>query len=138
MATEIKRLKIRSVLKFAEGDTDTEINETDTECELSRRGDDLLVRYKEGEASAECAVRIHYFGGALSVKREGAVRSELKFKAGERLGGAYAVGAYEFDAEVYTKALDFAEADGRIALKLAYEMTLGGVLRNCEMQISLI
>ena len=137
MATEIKRLNISSALMFSDGEGDKEINETDTDCELSLRDGGFLVRYSEGEGDARCAVRILYSRGVLTVKREGTVRSELKFKQGERLVGSYAVGAYGFDAEVYTKSLVVGESAEQIFVKLSYDMTLGGVERTCEMQIRL-
>lgn len=137
MATEIKRLKIRSSLEFTDGEGERETTATDTECELSRRDGGFLIRYTEGEGEAKCLVRLLYSHGMLTVKREGAVRSELKFMQGERLAGAYYVGAYGFDAEVYTRSLSITDKDGGILAELSYEMMLGGVSRVCEMVIEL-
>ena len=119
-----------------DGEGENEVNETDTSCEFSEREGGFLIRYSEGEGDARCAVRILYSHGMLTVKREGAVRSELKFAEGERLVGSYFVGAYGFDAEVHTKRLTVLKGDG-LEVKLSYDMSLGGVERSCEMQISL-
>ena len=138
MATEIKRLKIRSELLFSDGEGEKETNETDTECELSIRDGGFLIRYSEGEGEAKCSVRMLYSHGTLTVKREGAVRSELKFSEGARLSGSYSVGAYGFDAEIYTKSLSVKSDGKEISLKLSYDMTLGGVKRSSEMEIRVI
>ena len=137
MANEIKRLKIRSELFFSDGEGEKEINETDTECSFSSRDDGFLIRYSEGEGEALCAVRMLFSHGTLTVKREGAVRSELKFRQGEKLVGTYCVGAYGFDASVLTKSLTVAHSLDGILIKLSYDMSLGGVERTCEMQIKL-
>ena len=136
MAGEIKRLNIRSTHRFVGETGEEEINTAECECELSVRGDAILIRYSEGEGESLCSVRMHYSNGRLTVRREGAIRSTLTFEAGLRERGEYSAGGLIFDTETYTKLLDVNFDGGITEIKLVYEMKIAEALRETEMRIS--
>jgi uncharacterized beta-barrel protein YwiB (DUF1934 family) len=99
---------------------------SDTEVRLS---------YKEKNDGGESEAEIVVIDGKVSVKRSGAIRSELHFEEGESHKSLYVIPPFRFDAEVFAKRVraSLSEEGGHISL--LYDMKIGGADKSAIMRI---
>ena len=101
-------------------------------------------RYSDGEAflsfneqtdGGKCHTEIVCLGGQVTVRRSGAIESEMRFAEGESHSSIYAIPPYKFDATVSTRRirLDLTNEGGRI--DLFYNMKIGGADKSARMRI---
>jgi uncharacterized beta-barrel protein YwiB (DUF1934 family) len=97
--------------------------------------DGAHLTYKEKTDGGLCESEILVFSDSVSVKRQGAIISNLYFKEGETNASLYQIPPYSFDAEVTAKRvlIDLNPLGGRI--NLVYNMKIGGAEKSAIMRI---
>lgn len=97
--------------------------------------DGFLLTYSESGESGEVDTDIYGSADSVTVKRRGAINSELVFKEGEKHKSLYEIPPYKFDAEVTAKRrrVDLTESGGTI--DLLYYMKIGGAEKSARMKI---
>lgn len=132
-------LKIESVIDnldsggLLDGDSERSVSEFVGSMRVS--GDDVRITYKEKNDGNESETEIICSGGGVTVRRRGAIESELYFKEGETQQSVYSVPPYKFDAEVKTRRvrIELSETGGKI--DLFYNMKIGGAEKSARMRI---
>lgn len=132
-------LKIESVIDnldsagLTEGESERNVSESVGSLLIS--GEDVRITYKEKTEGGESESEIICSGGGVTVRRRGAIESELYFKEGETHQSVYSVPPYKFDAEVKTRRvrIELSETGGRI--DLFYNMKIGGAEKAARMKI---
>ena len=100
-----------------------------------KTSDGVLLTYTEGEGEGACMSEIKYSGGTVSVKRNGAIESELVFEEGKTHTSLYRVPPYTFDAEVVTRRIRASVTDEGGLIELFYNMKIGGAEKTARMKI---
>lgn len=132
-------LKIESVIDnldsagLTEGESERNVSESVGSLLIS--GEDVRITYKEKNEGGESESEIICSGGGVTVRRRGAIESELYFKEGETHQSVYSVPPYKFDAEIKTRRvrIELSEMGGRI--DLFYNMKIGGAEKAARMKI---
>lgn len=132
-------LKIESVIDnldsagLTEGESERNVSESVGSLLIS--GEDVRITYKEKTEGGESESEIICSGGGVTVRRRGAIESELYFKEAETHQSVYSVPPYKFDAEVKTRRvrIELSETGGRI--DLFYNMKIGGAEKAARMKI---
>ena len=88
-------------------------------------------RSEGGEVSSVITVR----DGEVTVKREGAIRSELQFKEGESYSSLYSIPPYSFDATVKTRKMRLSLDITGGSIDMFYNMKIGGADKSARMRI---
>ena len=98
-------------------------------------GDGARISYKESLDGGECENEILVFSDSVTVRRHGAIISDLHFKEGESQSSVYQIPPYRFDCEVMAKrvAVDLCATGGKI--NLVYNMKIGGAEKSAIMRI---
>ena len=98
-------------------------------------GDGAHITYKENTDGGSCDSEILVFSDGVTVRRRGAIISELYFKDGETHASIYQIPPYSFDAEVTAKrvTVELEPVGGRI--NLVYNMKIGGAEKSAIMRI---
>ena len=132
-------LKIESVIDNLDSaglpDGESERSVSEAIGSLRVCGEDVRITYKEKSEGGESESEIVCSGGGVTVRRRGAIESELYFKEGETHQSVYSVPPYKFDAEIKTRRvrIDLNEEGGRI--DLFYNMKIGGAEKSAKMKI---
>ncbi len=136
----IKKIKVSSVIDtlalsgLPEGDP--ERTETHPEASVECSGGEYKIVYTEPTEGGEVRTEIKIKEGNVTVRRTGAIRSEMHFAEGVSHKSLYSIPPYSFDAEIYTvKVRDRLESDGR--LDILYRMEIGGESRRVRMTVQL-
>nr|MBE6544628.1 DUF1934 domain-containing protein [Oscillospiraceae bacterium] len=132
-------LKIESVIDnldpagLTEGESERNVSESVGSLLISE--ENVRITYKEKTEGGESESEIICSGGGVTVRRRGAIESELYFKEGETHQSVYSVPPYKFDAEVKTRrvCIELSETGGRI--DLFYNMKIGGAEKAARMKI---
>ena len=97
--------------------------------------DGAHITYKENTDGGLCESEILVFSDSVSVKRRGAIISNLYFKEGETNASLYQIPPYSFDAEVTAKrvSIDLNSFGGKI--NLVYNMKIGGAEKSAIMRL---
>ena len=133
------KIKIESVIEnldsagLADGETERTISECDGFLRFS--DGESVITYSESGESGSVSSEIRYKDGEATVKRSGAIESEILFKEGLTHDSIYCVTPYKFDASVTTKKIraQLDECGGR--LDLFYNMKIGGAEKSARMKI---
>lgn len=96
---------------------------------------EIVIMYSEQTESGKVISDIIITENSVSVKRRGAVVSDMVFVEGESHKSLYEVSPYSFDTEIYTKKIrnNMTRDGGR--LDIFYSMKMGGVDRAVKMKI---
>ena len=133
------KINIESVIESldARGLVEGDAERTASECSgfLHYDGDTALITYTETNEGAELYSEIIYSDGAITVKRKGAIVSELFFKEGEVHRSVYEMPPYRFDAEVKTRRVRVSLTDMGGNIDIFYNMKIGGAERSARMKI---
>ncbi len=132
-------VKIESVIEnldsagLPEGDAERSVSEAEGLLALS--DEEIILNYTEEGDGGRVVSEIRCYGDLVTVKRSGAIESELHFKEGEEHRSLYSVPPYKFDACVRTRRIRKAiTADGG-SLDLIYNMKIGGADKSARMRI---
>ena len=132
-------LKIESVIDNLDSaglpDGESERSVSEAIGSLRVCGEDVRITYKEKSEGGESESEIVCSGGGVTVRRRGAIESELYFKEGETHASIYQIPPYSFDAEVTAKrvTVELGPVGGRI--NLVYNMKIGGAEKSAIMRI---
>ena len=97
--------------------------------------DGAHITYKENTDGGLCESEILVFSDSVSVKRRGAIISNLYFKEGETNASLYQIPPYSFDAEVTAKRVDIDLNSFGGKINLVYNMKIGGAEKSAIMRI---
>ena len=112
-----------------EGDKETVREATD--AVLTTDTDSTTLRYKsEGEGGKVISAFVLGRDGALTVRRQGAISSVLKFAAGETYKTLYEIAPYKFEVTVKTESIRGSFELPHSELELIYTMDIGGATRR--------
>ncbi len=141
----IKEMKIEVTSEISEltasgaPDGAPEVTHESTGAFLHLLDEGMLITYtSEGESGESSSTDIEIKGGAVTVKRRGAVECDFVFEEGVTHATLYKVGAYSFDTEVTARKIrqGIGEDGGR--LDLYYGMSIGGADKSVRMKIELL
>ena len=98
-------------------------------------GDGAHITYKEKTDGGVCDSEILVFADGVTVRRSGAIISELYFKEGESHSSLDQIPPYSFDAEIISKrvTIELNPLGGKI--NLVYNMKIGGAEKSAIMRI---
>lgn len=141
MREEIKlTLTVNSVIDnlddagLPDGDPEINIFTTDGTLTLSEMGKRLS--FTEEENGEKTTSTLYITDEKITLKKRGAIVSDLTFTEGEDTSSIYRVGPYAFDMTVKTKRIrNSLTAEGG-ELTLLYSMNVGGQEKNVRMKIS--
>ena len=115
----------------------------DGEAEKSVSEADGIYRFDDGNAfisfseedGGKRRTEISLIGGAVTVRRSGAIESEMYFCEGESHASLYGIPPYQFDVTVNTRRVRV-EIDNRGGkIDLFYNMNIGGADKSARMKI---
>ena len=115
------------------GESDKSVTEADGIYRYAT--DEARITYNEVLEGGESRCEIVFIGGGVTVRRRGAIESELYFKEGEVHHSIYSVPPYRFDAEVRTKRVRFELSPDGGRINLVYNMKIGGAEKSAVMKI---
>ena len=133
------KIKIESVIEtlgpggLPEGESEKSVKHLEGVYRFN--GSEARLTYKENDEDGSSESEIICAFGAVTVRRSGAIESELYFKEGETQHSIYSIPPYRFDAEVRARRVntELNENGGRI--NLVYNMKIGGAERSAIMRI---
>lgn len=137
----LKKLKIRIESTITdldgtglpEGESEKSVSETEATYRYSEG--DIRIRYKEESEGNVSETEIVCREGWVTVKREGAIVSNLYFKEGESQKSIYSIPPYNFDAEVLAKRVRVSLNEDGGNISLIYNMKIGGADKSAVMKI---
>ena len=133
------RIKIESVIENLDsaGLPEGEAERNVSECEGFLRYSDgeAVITYSESGEGGSVSSEITYNNGEATVKRTGAIESELYFKEGAQHQSIYCVTPYKFDATVHTRKIRASLSENGGTLELFYNMKIGGAEKSARMKI---
>ena len=133
------KIKIESVIENLDssGLPDGEAERSVSECDgfLRYSEDEAVITYSESGEGGNVSSTIIYKEGEATVKRTGAIESELCFKEGVTHQSIYCVQPYKFDATVYTRKIRASISEMGGTLDLFYNMKIGGAEKSARMKI---
>lgn len=133
------KIKIESVIQNLDsaGLADGEPERTSSECVgyYHYDSDRVLVTYCEDSEGGRVTGEIFVSGGAVRVKRSGAIESDMEIREGFTDHSVYSVPPYKFDMQIEGKRvrLELCDAGGKIDLR--YSMKIGGAEKSVGMRI---
>ncbi len=133
------KIKIESTLEnldasgLPEGDAERNVSEASGSYSFSD-GEATLCYVEENEGGrAESEIILK--DGGVTVKRRGAIESELYFKEGESHSSIYSVPPYKFDAIVTARRVRVELDEYGGVITLIYNMKIGGADKSARMKI---
>ncbi len=133
------KIKIESVIENLDssGLTDGEAERSVSECEgfLRYCDGEAVITYSESGEGGSVSSEIKYKDGEATVKRTGAIESELYFKEGVTHQSLYCVTPYKFDMAVHTRKIRASLSELGGTLDLFYNMKIGGAEKSARMKI---
>ena len=118
---------------LADGDIEKTVSQAVGRYKFSERSAILL--YHEKSEGGDIRSEISYQDGTLTVKRSGAIESNMQFKEGESHCSVYSIPPYRFDAEVRTRRIRACLDENGGAIDLIYNMKIGGAEKSARMKI---
>ena len=100
------RVKIESSIEnltptgLPDGEPETSVSEAEGFYRFSDGG---FLNYTEENEGGKCRTEVTSIGGTVTVRRSGAIESEIRFTEGEAHSSVYSIPPYRFDATVYTR-----------------------------------
>ena len=133
------KIKIESIIDNLDesGLTDgqSEKNTTLVDGVYRYTGDGARISYKEKVEGCEIENEILVLSGSVTVRRQGAIISDMCFREGESHSSIYQIPPYRFDCEVLARrvSVELRPTDGKI--NLIYNMKIGGAEKSAIMRI---
>lgn len=133
------KLKIESAIDNLSpvGLPEGECEKSVSECLGSLRINDgvISVTYTEQSEGGEIRSEIVCREGVVTVRRSGAIESEMCFTEGEIHRSVYSIPPYRFDAEVKAKRVRTELTEDGGSIDLIYNMRIGGAEKSARMKI---
>ncbi len=115
---------------------DAERDSVDCSGELLISDGSFTISYTEKREGGEVNCLITESRGELTVKRTGAVESEMHFAVGKPYSTLYKVPPFSFDMKIETLRLTSTLSDNGGEISLLYRMTVGGAAKKTKMKIT--
>ena len=138
---EILEAKIKIFSAISELDSsgltvgEEEKSETEASCFYHLLEEQILITYSENSEGGRIDSEITVKNDTVTVKRSGALESELVFEEGKSHSSLYKIPPYAFDALVTTKKIRRNLSRGGGTLDLHYTMKIGGADKAARMKI---
>lgn len=116
-------------------DGDPEKTESTPDGFLKISDGEILLSYAENTDGGKVICDILIKDEEISVKRRGAVVSDMLFREGYTDKSIYQVLPYSFDVEVYTKKIRSTMTKDGGRVDIFYRMTIGGADKNVKLRI---
>ena len=117
-------------------DGEPEITETSASGFIHYKDDEITLTYTENGEGGRVFTDITVIGKAVTVKRRGAIESEMLFSEGVTHDSIYEVTPYKFDVTVTARKIrNSLTKDGGI-LDMFYNMKIGGADKSARMKIT--
>lgn len=133
------KVKISSVIENLDslGNVEGESEENEAKCfgQYSYSEGEATLSYTERSDGGEVSSLITVSGDTVTVKRLGAISSELKFKEGESYSSIYSIPPYSFDATVRARKIRISLDTEGGSVDLFYNMKIGGAEKSARMRI---
>ena len=134
-----KSIKVRSKIEELDdrgfGMGSPEVNEISLVGDYFYSDELIKLNYTERGEQGEVKTEIFYEGGVVTVKRRGAIESEIRFAVGIEHSSVYSVAPYKFDMTVVPKRINAALSSGGGEIDLFYNMKIGGAGKAVRMRI---
>ncbi|QEK13270.1 DUF1934 domain-containing protein [Crassaminicella thermophila] len=124
-------LKIEGMQKNMDGEENT--IELFTEGKLYEKGDYIYLIYEETEVSGMegCTTTVKLSKDKISMKRFGALKSEIIFEKGKRFNTNYHTPYGTFNMEVLTKEIEYSITDAKKGdIRIEYFVNLQGMAES--------
>lgn len=134
-----KKFRISSVIEslsptgLVEGDP--ERTEITPDGFLKISDSETVIMYSEQTESGKVVSDIIITENSVTVKRRGAVVSDMVFIEGESHKSLYEVPPYSFDTEIFTKKIRNNMTRDGVRIDIFYSMKMGGADRAVKMKI---
>ena len=134
-----KKFRISSVIEslsptgLVEGDP--ERTEITPDGFLKISDSETVIMYSEQTESGRVVSDIILTENSVTVKRRGAVVSDMVFIEGESHKSLYEVPPYSFDTEIFTKKIRNNMTRDGVRIDIFYSMKMGGADRAVKMKI---
>lgn len=133
------RVKIESSIEnldkagLPDGDVEKSVSEADGFYRFSEG--EAFLNFTEESEGGRSRTEIVCLGGSVTVRRSGAIESEMHFTEGESHSSIYSIPPYQFDATVTARRvrIELGSEGGRI--DLLYNMKIGGADKSARMRI---
>lgn len=103
---------------------------------IYRYADDVtFLAFAEDSEGGKINTNVFCFGDSVTVKREGAVESNMQFAVGEIHSSIYSIPPYQFDVTVNAKRVKTELFAVGGSIDLLYNMKIGGADKNARMKI---
>ena len=133
------KIKISSTISELDSSGLTVGNEENTESECIGFyhffEDKILMTYSEDTEGGRITSEIELIDNVVTVRRTGALVSELKFEEDKTHSSIYRIPPYSFDALVTTRKIRRNLSRDGGSLDLHYKMTIGGADKAARMKI---
>ena len=71
----------------------------------------------------------------VSLTKSGGIQSSMRFVQNVLTKSEYSVSGYSFDCDIFTKKITLTKGDNSIKLDLAYEIKIGGAIRESALSL---
>ena len=133
------KIKIESIIENLDSrgliDGDPERSLTEANGTYRYSDGEAFINFNEQGEYGKIHTEIKCLGGTVTVRRDGAIESNMHFAEGESHHSLYVIAPYQFDSTVTAKRVrtDLTAEGGKI--DLLYSMVLGGTEKNARMKI---
>lgn len=120
---------------IATGEPEVSINTLPGFLKYDRIGGDITLSYAEYIEGERVLTDIILSGGTVTLKRRGALTSDMVFREGESTRSLYTVAPYSFDMTLTTKKIRSNLTKDGGELSLIYTMNVGGAEKAARMKL---
>ena len=113
-----------------------EINIFTTDGTLGVSEGEYILSFTESDENGTVRSDVYVSAESVTLKKSGAINSEMRFIEGKSYNSLYRVGPYSFDMRVVTKKIRNTLTDMGGELQLIYSMCIGGMNKNARMKIT--
>ncbi|MBQ7356910.1 MAG: DUF1934 domain-containing protein [Clostridia bacterium] len=139
MVIKEAKIKIESVIQnldavgLADGDPERSSNEGVGYYHFDE--EKILITYSEQTEGGRLTSEVLVTGGAVRVRRSGAIESDMEIREGVTDHSVYSIPPYKFDMEISGRRVRLRlDCDGG-EIDLSYSMKIGGAEKSARMKI---
>jgi uncharacterized beta-barrel protein YwiB (DUF1934 family) len=130
-----KKMAYVILSSFIKDDTTKETNESkhNGTIEITERG--YRLYFDEEQEGVKINTRIMITDSIISLTKTGGIQSSMRFVQNVLTKSEYSVSGYSFDCDIFTKKITLTKGDNSIKLNLAYEIKIGGAIRESTLSL---
>lgn len=130
------RSVIENLTSSGAPDGEPEITETTAPGFMHFDNEQIRLTYSEATEGGKVFTEITSRDGQITVKRHGAIESEMVFAEGKSHDSLYSVVPYAFDVTVKARKIRNSLTKSGGALDVFYDMHIGGADKNVRMKLT--